>query len=371
MPPIAMFSRQPSEPCLQEDDFFFGDMGGIEVEALELSHASTAPHRIVFMPRELEEEDEPMIRKKRYNNTSSPTSATAGLYKNYLQPSGPAALTRSDSVDSLDEIKAGSNEARLIQRIAEANQDDDGSVNDGGSVILGFNPDSGDIREDDSYYMEGGAESKYLDVLDRHLEETDPHATSYDDLLESPRATHPRKSQGQMDVIIEHFLDGACCQCDMLPKPKSALLQPRWTPDGRPLRQEEDVNRSRSVQFNEVNITEFPMTLGNHPNASSGPPVMLDVKPRSTQSMDLESYEKGRQPRRSRRQLKLSLQQRHAILVKEKGFTFDEVKSAWQEALDVRKQRKETLERGLTQMKLDEVWESTCRKFNRIVNYVP
>ena len=82
----------------------------------------------------------------------------------------------------------------------------------------------------------------------------------------------------------------------------------------------------------------------------------------------LEKYEKTRPPRRKRRQMKLTLQQRHNILVKERGFSFEEVKGAWQEALDIRRQRKETLERGLALMKWDEVWESTCRKFNRLVD---
>ncbi len=111
------------------------------------------------------------------------------------------------------------------------------------------------------------------------------------------------------------------------------------------------------------------MTLGNHPSATSGPPVMLDwAEPPSQETMALESYESNRPPRRNRRQLKLSLQQRHNILVKERGFTFEEVKGAWQEALEIRKQRKETLERGLALMKWDEVWESTRRKVSRLID---
>jgi hypothetical protein len=122
------------------------------------------------------------------------------------------------------------------------------------------------------------------------------------------------------------------------------------------------------VQFKDIDIREFQMTLGNHPSATSGPPVMLDWEYNPEPKMlDLETYEKAREPRRNRRQLKLSLQQRHIILVKERGFSFEEVKGAWQEALEVRKQRKETLERGLALMKWDEVWESTCRKFHRLV----
>lgn len=170
--------------------------------------------------------------------------------------------------------------------------------------------------------------------------------------------------------------------------------------------------RPRSVQFKDVDIREFKMTLGNHPSATSGPPVMLSGELHSPRKvMTLEQYEQTRPPRRKRRQLKLSLQQRHNVLVKEQGFSFEEVKGAWQEALEIRKRRKETLERGyvcstvrvhdmlavtfyvevkspshviiyfhhlfllllslpprLALMKWDEVWESTCRKFSRLVD---
>jgi len=85
----------------------------------------------------------------------------------------------------------------------------------------------------------------------------------------------------------------------------------------------------------------------------------------------LDDYERARagERRKTRRELKLSLQERHSILVQERGFTFEEVKRAWLECLEIRKQRKETLERGLALMKWDEVWESTCRKFNRLVEF--
>jgi hypothetical protein len=75
--------------------------------------------------------------------------------------------------------------------------------------------------------------------------------------------------------------------------------------------------------------------------------------------MELEDYKWAWEPRQNWWQLKLSLQQRHVILVEERGFSFEEVKGAWQEALlAVRKQRKMTLKRGLALMKWDEVWES-------------
>jgi hypothetical protein len=147
---------------------------------------------------------------------------------------------------------------------------------------------------------------------------------------------------------------------DLVSKPRSVLRKPKWTKvqnDFCEVAPEVDwacnyrspVVRSenRRVRFQNVEIREFKMTLGNHPSATSGPPVMLDwelFSPRKVLSLD--GYERTRPPRRKRRHLKLSLHQRHTILVKERGFSFEEVKSAWQEALEIRKQRKETLKRG-------------------------
>jgi hypothetical protein len=279
----------------------------------------------------------------------------------FLAPSSPGK-SLADSFDSLDEIKEGSNEAKLLKRLAASND-----------IVMSYNPNSGLAQSSSESSYVDETEARYLDVLDRHLEETDPECTKLSEMDEAPDDPHPNKHIAKLDTIIEHLLDVPCCECaNPAKRLKSALRPSKWTSGGCAGDIPDDNNlppRHRSVVFKNVNIQEFYMTLGNHPSATSGPPVMLDLSPRSQpQSLDLEAYEQGRQPRRSRRQLKLSLRQRHGILVKERGFSFEEVKTAWQEALEVRKQRKETLERGLALMKWDEVWESTCRKFNRLVD---
>jgi hypothetical protein len=109
------------------------------------------------------------------------------------------------------------------------------------------------------------------------------------------------------------------------------------------------------------------MTLGNHPSATSGPPVMLDSVSSLT-TIDLDEYEDNRGPRRTRRKLKLSYKERKAYLTKECGYTTLEVQKAWAEALQIRKQRQETLNRGLLLMAFDDVYESACRKMNRVTS---
>ena len=340
-------------------DEYYSDVVGIEVLAVENGELKTGSiaTRIVLTPRVCNSDEK-----------SSPTSIAdrrvvqdeTNRY-DFLDPSPGKSL--ADSFDSLDEIKEGSNEAKLLKRLAASND-----------TVMSYNPNSGLVKPCSESYYVNETEARYLDVLDRHLEETDPECTKLSEMDEGPDDPHPNKHMAKLDEIIEHLLDVPCCECAHSAKPglKSALRPSKWTSGGCDGDIPDDNNlppRHRSVAFKNVKIQEFNMTLGNHPSATSGPPVMLDLSPRSQpQELDLEAYEQGRQPRRSRRQLKLSLRQRHGILVKERGFSFEEVKSAWQEALEVRKQRKETLERGLALMKWDEVWESTCRKFNRLVD---
>jgi hypothetical protein len=128
----------------------------------------------------------------------------------------------------------------------------------------------------------------------------------------------------------------------------------------------------RTVSFSSLEIKEFNMTLGEHPCASSGPPVRLDwdSKPTLDRVMSLDEYEQMRSPRRKRSKLKLSYRDRKGILEGQRGFSADEVNQAWAEAIKIRQQRVETLRRGLILMTLDEVWESAQRKCRRVAEAV-
>jgi hypothetical protein len=360
MPPAAMivdFAYAIEEPYDST-----ADVGGIEVEAVQDGANNFVVTRIMMQPRDHVSEEDSCRRQMR----AKQLSAREETMFSYLG-AGNTEKCLADSFDSVDEIEEGSNEAKLIKRVVEK------------ATVLHYNLHSGlgepssdpAVNPQDPYFLDE-TEAKYLDVLDKHLEETDPESMSFADLDNGPDDSHPKKNQANVDDIIAHLLDSPCCECAQGARPlKSALKPSKWTFGGSPERLPigGEFSRSRSVQFQDVNIREFQMTLGNHPSATSGPPVMLDWEARTQPNVvKLESYEQARQPRRNRRQLKLSLQQRHNILVKERGFSFEEVKGAWQDALEVRKQRKETLERGLAMMKWDEVWESTCRKVHRLGN---
>lgn len=158
---------------------------------------------------------------------------------------------------------------------------------------------------------------------------------------------------------------GGCSEPIAPPRLKSALRR-KGTAE-----YDAEAALNRSVSFTKLEIREFNMTLGNHPSAVTGPPVMLDwdAQPTKETLVDLDQYERARQPRRTRRELKLSFEARRGILENDRGFTVDEVKKAWSEALKIRRQRQETRQQAPHQRMMDEFVESACRKYNRLFEW--
>lgn len=126
---------------------------------------------------------------------------------------------------------------------------------------------------------------------------------------------------------------------------------------------------TRTVSFNSINVKEFNMTLGDHPSASSGPPMRLDWNSQPvSRVVSLDEYEEMRNPiRRSRKQLRLSYSDRKEILFNDQGLSKEEVNDAWREALKIRQQRAETLKHGVSpyQISVDSMVESMHRKYKR------
>lgn len=176
---------------------------------------------------------------------------------------------------------------------------------------------------------------------------------SMDDIVEAKQDPPGLEPPTFLEELARSVLDP--CQCQSFLKP--ALRKEKRSDDGI----------RNSVSFDTVDIKEFPMTLGDHPSAASGPPVTLDwERLERERSLNLDEYEASRTPRRSRKQLKLSLRDRKGIL--QNQFSADEVNKAWQEAKAIREQRKETIERGLVMMFMDDFMETASRRMHRVGN---
>jgi hypothetical protein len=171
-----------------------------------------------------------------------------------------------------------------------------------------------------------------------------------------------------LDSLLYGCVGCEPCSGTMTNRPKEGILKKR---SSKPVGGAQSLN-ARSVSFSSCDIKTFNMTLGNNPCAVSGPPVMLDwdSKPTFERVVSLDEYESSRSPRRKRSQLKLSYRDRKGILEGQRGFTSEEVNRAWAEAIKVRQQRHETLQRGILMNTLDDAWESAQRKCHRVAEAV-
>lgn len=128
----------------------------------------------------------------------------------------------------------------------------------------------------------------------------------------------------------------------------------------------EDGTSSRQVKFNAIEIREYPMTLGDHPNCSYGPPVTLDWDYEELGLIDVNHYELARPNRRNLRQMMMNYYHRKNLLMHHWGFTKEELKAATKEVNKTKRQRKVT-EVFLPVRKVEEAAASARRKLKRAV----
>ena len=230
-----------------------------------------------------------------------------------------------------------------------------GSVEVGEDGGILFDPSS-DSRDDDMDYEMGRyshsvAEDESMDDGDEGVEAPPEYACLWDSLL------------------MYGCIGCDPCVATCVNPQKEGILKKGGS--RIPVHGEHSLN-SRSVSFSLLDIKTFPMTLGNNPCATSGPPVMLDweSKPTFERVVSLDEYERSRSPRRTRKMLKLSYRDRKGILEGQQGFTAEEVNQAWAEAIKIRQQRNETLRRSSLMHTWDDVWESAQRKCHRVAEAV-
>ena len=143
----------------------------------------------------------------------------------------------------------------------------------------------------------------------------------------------------------------------------------KWTGciDESDYRQCSRLSLESCVSFDSVSVQEFPMTVGDNPSAM-GPPVQLDYSStdRQNKKIELDTYERTRQPRRSLRQLRLSTRRRHMYLREERGLPQEQINEAVLKAHEIRLMRKQTSSQPWCFAKLEECTESAERKLFRL-----
>lgn len=94
----------------------------------------------------------------------------------------------------------------------------------------------------------------------------------------------------------------------------------------------------RKVAFNEIEIREFAVGLGDNPSVFGGPPITLEWEPQKTHVLNLDAYEGAvGEGRRRGKELKMPSSIREGLL--EGSYSKQEIKQASKAARRVRMQR--------------------------------
>ena len=121
----------------------------------------------------------------------------------------------------------------------------------------------------------------------------------------------------------------------------------------------------RNVSFSNISTRNYPLTLGDNPSVSYGPPTTLDWEFEEGGELSLDDYENNRAPRRKPREMLLNYYQRKAILEKS-GHSEEEIKRARRQAERTKRQRNTT--KSMIQfMRVEDAVQSVGRKTKRAV----
>lgn len=124
----------------------------------------------------------------------------------------------------------------------------------------------------------------------------------------------------------------------------------------------------RSVQFGEIQIREYSITIGDNPSCSNGAPISLDwFHTKSDLLFQLENYEEYREPhRRQHAQLRMPKKVRLDILHNNWDFSLRSILAAEHETDLVRNKRQKTSIRARRAILREESMKSMKQSFKKL-----
>eukprot|EP00563_Minutocellus_polymorphus_P011696 CAMPEP_0181066580 /NCGR_PEP_ID=MMETSP1070-20121207/25409_1 /TAXON_ID=265543 /ORGANISM="Minutocellus polymorphus, Strain NH13" /LENGTH=289 /DNA_ID=CAMNT_0023147169 /DNA_START=21 /DNA_END=890 /DNA_ORIENTATION=+ len=138
------------------------------------------------------------------------------------------------------------------------------------------------------------------------------------------------------------------------------------TDQGIPISTTNKARFCRNVSFASVGIREYSQTLGDHPNVSYGPPLSLDWNYSNEVTLDFETYEAERPPRRSARGMMQNYYQRRDILLCH-GHTEEELKRS-KKLVEKAKMKRSVTRYFLPVRHIEDALTSAGRKARRVVS---
>jgi len=128
---------------------------------------------------------------------------------------------------------------------------------------------------------------------------------------------------------------------------------------------------SHHVRFNKVEMREYPVTLGNSPSTSEGPPISLGWEYEPATSTGIDEYEStriegGECERRSKCQLRIPSAVREKMLANA-GFSQREIKEATEKLLLDKQKTRASLRNYSRQRKFEPLTQHILRLKTRLI----
>lgn len=102
-------------------------------------------------------------------------------------------------------------------------------------------------------------------------------------------------------------------------------------------------NEAKSVQFSTIEVRDYSLCLGDHPDVNRGAPVSLDWEYESEQSFDLEEYEQrlgGREKKTQNDMIRLAFEREYVL--RKLGYSEEEIKTRSKSVKRDQKNRSQT-----------------------------
>lgn len=120
---------------------------------------------------------------------------------------------------------------------------------------------------------------------------------------------------------------------------KSSMKQMNFEKDDDPIKN----NEGKSVQFSTIEVRDYSICLGDHPDVNRGAPVSLDWEYESEQSFDLEEYEQmtcGREKKKHNDMIRLAFEREY--MLRKWGYSEEEIKTRSKSVKKDQKNRSQT-----------------------------
>ena len=160
-------------------------------------------------------------------------------------------------------------------------------------------------------------------------------ATEYRRATTTMKST--RRSTGTLDTCAEDDLDHSVSSLSLSSKPERESCNCTVIANIE--------KRKKSVKFNQVEIIEFPYTLGDNPSVSFGPPISMAYSHQDRFSVDLIEYDDAKQTihRRSMQEMRMDQMLRTHIL-QSSGHSLRDIMQATMEAQTARELRRQSVQ---------------------------